>query len=160
MNEPEDPKTLERQRVILEVLAGRMNVTEAALELGVSRKTYYEWQERALQAMRSALRDRPGGRPPYPVDTEKELLREQLETLQKERHVLEGRLRIQEVVRQTFEAMRREASPPKKKRVLRATDEHRGASAAGVEGALRGGLPGTAGAVLQPDAVEKPPPGW
>ena len=51
MNEPEDPKVLARQRVILDVLAGRLTVTQAALELGVSRKTFYEWQERALAAM-------------------------------------------------------------------------------------------------------------
>ena len=61
---------LARQRAILEVLAGRMSVTQAALELGISRKTYYAWQERALLAMQAALRDRPGGRPPLPADPE------------------------------------------------------------------------------------------
>ena len=74
MNEQEDPKVLARQRVILDVLAGRLTATQAAVELGVSRKTYYEWQERGLAALRAALRDRPGGRPPLPVDPEKEQL--------------------------------------------------------------------------------------
>jgi transposase len=117
VNEQEDPKASQRQRVILEVLAGRMNVTEAALELGVSRKTYYEWQERALTAMRAALQDRAGGRPATPVDPEKEQLREAVENLERDRLVLESRLRIQEAIRQTFARMRPEA-PPKKKRVL------------------------------------------
>jgi transposase-like protein len=116
LNEPEDPKALARQRVILDVLAQRTTVTEAALELGVSRKTYYEWQERALLAMRSALRDRPGGRPPIPVDPQKEQLEATVESLENERRVLEGRLRIQEAIRETLADIQRRASPPKKKR--------------------------------------------
>ena len=118
MNEQEDPKVFARQRVILEVLAERMTVTQAALELGVSRKTFYEWQERALSAMRSALRDRPGGRPPQPVDPQKEQLQATVETLEKERLVLEGRLRIQQAIRETLGELRQEMPPPKKKRAL------------------------------------------
>ena len=114
MNEPEEEKTLKRQDAILAVLAGKLTVTQAALELGVSRKTYYEWQERGLTAMRSALRDRPGGRPPIPVDPQKAQLQEQVESLEKERTVLEGRLQIQAAVRRTLEEMRAGA-PPKKK---------------------------------------------
>ena len=117
MNEQEDPKVLARQRVILEVLAERMNVTQAALELGVSRKTFYEWQARGLAAMRAALRDRPGGRPPLPVDPQKEQLQATVETLEKERLVLEGRLRIQQAIRETLGELR-QRPPPKKKRAL------------------------------------------
>jgi transposase-like protein len=116
LNEQEDPKTLLRQRVILEHLSGRLTATQAALELGVSRKTFYEWLERALSAMRSALVDRPGGRPAKALDPEKDQLREELAILEKERLVLESRLRIQEAMRQTLDAMLPKASPPKKKR--------------------------------------------
>ena len=112
MTEPEDPKALARQRMILAVLAGRMNVTQAALELGVSRKTFYEWQERGLSGMRSALRDRPGGRPPQPVDPEKEQLQATVATLEQERALLEGRLRIQEAVHETLNELRLGVSPP------------------------------------------------
>ena len=97
-------------------LSGRSTATQAALELGVSRKTFYEWLERALAAMRSALRDRPGGRPANPLDPEKAQLQEELAILEKERVVLESRLRIQEAMRQTLDAMLPKASPPKKKR--------------------------------------------
>lgn len=117
MNEQEEAKALERQRVILEVLAGRLNVTQAALELGVSRKTFYEWQDRALTAMRTALRDRPGGRPPQPVDPEKDQLQAAVETLEKERLVLESRLRIQQAIQETMGSMRQETPRPKKKAV-------------------------------------------
>ena len=116
MMEQEDPKTLLRQRVILEHLSGRITATQAAVELGVSRKTFYEWLERALSAMRLALKDRPGGRPAKPLDPEKEQLQEEMASMEKERLVLESRLRIQEAMRQTLDAMLPKASPPKKKR--------------------------------------------
>ena len=115
MTESEDPKAQERQRVILEHLRGRLSATQAALSLGMSRKTYYEWLERAMGGMRAALRDRPSGRPPQPADPEKAQLLEELETLEKERLVLESRLRIQEAVRQTLNEMQGASSPPKKK---------------------------------------------
>lgn len=115
MNEPEDPKVFARQRVILDVLAGRMSVTQAALELGVSRKTFYEWQTRALAAMRAALRDRPGGRPLLPVDPQKDQLQATVANLEKERLVLEGRLRIQQAIRETLDGM---SVAPKKKRAV------------------------------------------
>ena len=47
MTEEQDPKAEERMRVILDHLAGKLTATQAALELGVSRKTFYEWLERA-----------------------------------------------------------------------------------------------------------------
>ena len=116
MTEQQDPKAEERMRVILDHLAGKLTATQAALDLGVSRKTFYEWLERATEAMRSALMDRPGGRPLNPVDPEKERLQEELKSLEKDRLVLESRLRIQEAIRQTFEAMQTGSPPPKKKR--------------------------------------------
>lgn len=116
MSEEQDPKAEERMRVILDHLAGRITATQAALELGVSRKTFYEWLQRGQEGMRLALRDRAGGRPSNPVDPEKERLQEELETLGKEREVLAGRLRIQEAIRQTFENLGKALSSPKKKR--------------------------------------------
>ena len=122
MTEEQDPKAEERMRVILEHLAGRITATQAALDLGVSRKTFYEWLERALSAMRAALRDRPGGRPMKPVDPEKDQLQATVETLEKERLVLEGRLRIQEAIRETLARMQQAGSPPKKKRTRNVSD--------------------------------------
>jgi transposase len=140
LNEPQDPKALARQRVILEVLAGRMNVTQAALELGVSRKTFYEWQDRALCAMLTALQDRPGGRPPKPVDPEKEQLQASLQVMEKDRLVLESRLRIQEAIRQTLNELQPAESQPKKKRAVRADDGDRGKREAGDDSAVRVGV--------------------
>jgi transposase len=121
----QDPKAEERMRVILDHLAGKLTATQAALDLGVSRKTFYEWLERGKEAMRSALTDRPGGRPPNPVDPEKDRLQAELETLEKDRQVLEGRLRIQEAIRQTFEELQSGTPLPKKKREARADGRSR-----------------------------------
>lgn len=114
MTAESDPKADERMRVILEHLAGRASATEAATELGVSRKTYYEWLERARGAMREALTDRPGGRPPNPADPEKEQLQETVKALERDRAMLESRLRIQQVFRETLDSLTREAGSKKK----------------------------------------------
>jgi len=114
LKEQEDLKALARQRMILDVLAQRMTATQAALELGVSRKTYYEWQARGLAGMQAALEDRPWGRPPLPVDPQKEELQATVTTLEKERQVLQGRLRIMQAVQQTWNELQAGA-PPKKK---------------------------------------------
>ena len=85
--------------LILKVRSGRMTASEAALEMGVSRKTYYKWEKRALEGMVSALETRPGGRPEKKLDPEKEELKEKLATLEKERSILEQRLNIHKAVK-------------------------------------------------------------
>ena len=47
-----------------------MTATAAASELGVSRKTYYEWEAKAFAAMTEALTDKEPGRPALPPETE------------------------------------------------------------------------------------------
>lgn len=118
----DDPKTMKRVQVILAHLSGRINATEAARELGVSRKTFYQWLDRAREGMFQALMDRPGGRPPEPVDEEKESLRSEVEALTKDRALLEGRLRIQEVFRGVLSRFKQE---PKKKPQVRADGRSR-----------------------------------
>ena len=48
-----NPAQQARQRasLILQVQAGQLSATQAAQSLGVSRKTYYQWERRALQGM-------------------------------------------------------------------------------------------------------------
>jgi transposase len=100
----EDPKAQQRLQVVLAHLAGQLNATQAADQLGISRKTFCEWLHRAQAAMLAALQDRPTGRPLKPVDPQKEALQTQLEQAEKDRRVLEGRLRIQQAVRETLSA--------------------------------------------------------
>ena len=62
----------ERALVILQVRSGTLTAKEGAKLLGVSRKTYYKWEKRALHAMTLALENHAAGRPPVAVDEEKE----------------------------------------------------------------------------------------
>lgn len=71
-----------RAEVILKVRTGQMTAKEAAKLLGVSRKTYYEWEERGLQGMMDALLNRPPGRPQMKKDPEKDQLKKQVEGLE------------------------------------------------------------------------------
>jgi transposase len=62
-----------------------MSVSTAASELGVSRKTYYQWEAKAFDSMIAILQDKEPGRPALPVESEKERqIRERLEFLEKQ----------------------------------------------------------------------------
>jgi transposase-like protein len=86
-----DRQALARQRaqLIMQVRSGVVTAEAAARQLGVSRKTYYKWERRALAAMVEALEDRGPGRLPPPVDPEKAALRRQTQELQAKLAVLE-----------------------------------------------------------------------
>jgi transposase-like protein len=79
----------QRAQLIMEVRSGMVTAEAAARQLGISRKTYYKWERRALAAMVAALGNRDQGRPPQPRDPEKAALRRQLTELQAKFTVLE-----------------------------------------------------------------------
>jgi len=104
MNDPQSTsyqQALARQRaqLIMQVRSGVLSAQEAARQLGVSRKTYYKWERRALAAMVEALGDREQGRPPRPSDPEKEALQRQTQELQAKVEVLEQTERIRQQLR-------------------------------------------------------------
>ncbi len=88
----------ERALVILQVRSGVLTVKEGAQQLGISRKTYYEWEEKSLKAMALALENRPAGRPPVPVDGEKETLRERIQELEKKLDLAEKTIEVKELL--------------------------------------------------------------
>ena len=90
-------KAKKRLEVILKVQSGHLTATAGAEQLGVSRKTYYEWEARALAGMMEALTDREGGRPSKPIDSEKESMKQQIEEMK-----LELELRAKAKVLQKF----------------------------------------------------------
>jgi len=96
ISNPQQMQAQRRAALIVQVQCGQITATEAATQLGVSRKTYYEWEKRALVAMVSALADRPGGRPATPHDAEKETLQRQTHELQQQARVLEQTLAIRQ----------------------------------------------------------------
>ncbi len=96
----EQNKKLARERalVILQVRSGALTAKEGAKLLGVSRKTYYEWEQKSLKAMSLALENRPSGRPPLTLDPEKEALRERVRELEKKLDLAEKTLEVKELL--------------------------------------------------------------
>ena len=96
----EREKALARERalVILQVRNGALTAREGAKRLGVSRKTYYEWEQRALGAMTLALENRPPGRVPTPVDEEKEGLRHEIKELRDKLFLAEKTIEVKDLL--------------------------------------------------------------
>ena len=88
----------QRAQLIMQVRSGVLSAQEAARQLGISRKTYYKWERRALAAMIEALGHREHGRPPRPSDAEKEALQRQAQELQAKLQVLEQTARIRQAL--------------------------------------------------------------
>lgn len=84
MHTPQQQKARERAKIVIQVRSGQLTVREAARILGVSRKTYYQWERRGLEGMLAQLEDQPPGRPEKASDPEKELLQKQLRQARKE----------------------------------------------------------------------------
>lgn len=110
MNKAETLKQQRRAEVIIKVCAEKMTATEAAKELGVSRKTYHQWQNRALAGMMEALEDGRGGRPSQQEDPQIKQLRKDKEQLEIENEILQMRLQIQKIMAEDM---------PKEKPLLR-----------------------------------------
>jgi transposase len=87
-----------RAAVIFAVRSGRITAEEGAKQLGVSRKTYYEWERRALQAMTGALENGTSGRPGTPRDEEKERLQEEIAALQDKLFVAEKTVEVRDML--------------------------------------------------------------
>ena len=97
-----DDKDLElarkRAAVIFAVQSGQITAEEGARRLGVSRKTYYEWESRALEAMTGALEDKAPGRPALPKDEEKERLQNEIALLQDELFVAKKTVEVRDML--------------------------------------------------------------
>lgn len=101
---PPPPPTTEaqtqfRMQLLLEVFNGRITGVQAAHRLGVSRKTWSEWQARGTQALCLALSDRPTGRPGRLRDPEKDGMRRELQRREHRIHQLEAALQLREDLR-------------------------------------------------------------
>jgi len=99
MSDSED-KELARKRtaVVFAVRSGQITAEEGARRLGVSRKTYYEWERRALQAMTAAMEDKAPGRPSTPQDEEKQRLQDENAELQNKLFVAEKTVEVRDML--------------------------------------------------------------
>ena len=89
-----------RAQLIMQVQSGLLSAQEAARQLRISRKTYYKWERRTLAAMVEALGHRGHGRPPRPIDPEKEALQRQTQELQTALQVRKQTVRIRQWLEQ------------------------------------------------------------
>ena len=84
--------------LIMRVQVDQLTASEAARQMGVSRKTFYQRAQRGLEGMVAALAPRPVGRPGQAQDAEKEALLAQMAQLQREKLELQRLLRTREVL--------------------------------------------------------------
>ena len=96
--EKEKKLARERASIILQVRSGALTATEGAERLGVSRKTYYEWEDRALKAMALALENQAPGRPSLPLDAEKEELQGKVRDLEKKLYLAEKTIEVKDLL--------------------------------------------------------------
>ena len=96
--EKEKKLARERAAIILQVRSGVLTAAEGAERLGISRKTYYEWEDRALKAMALALENQAPGRPPVPVDAEKEELQGKVQELEKKLYLAEQTIEVKDLL--------------------------------------------------------------
>jgi Helix-turn-helix domain len=104
-------KARQRAEVIFKVRSGQLTATQGAQLLGISRQQYYQWEQRALQALLSAVENQPTGRPKSPTDPEKAALQRRVEQLEQE--VQQHRQREQ--LRQLLQHWEQRELPPAKK---------------------------------------------
>jgi transposase len=105
-------KARHRAEVIFQVRSGQMTATQAAQTLGLSRQQYYHWEQRALQALLTALENQPTGRPKHLIDLEKEQLQRRVQQL--EQQLLQHQQREQ--LRQLLQQWEQQTDlPPAKK---------------------------------------------
>jgi transposase len=98
-----DKKALTRMEAIIRVRAGLMTAAEAAEQLGISRKTWYEWENRGLKAMAEALTDKDPGRPRRESDPQKNALINELIEAKKQIILLQEGLEINRIMNQAHQ---------------------------------------------------------
>ena len=72
----------DRRVRVIEHAAKIGNVSEACRVFGVSRKTYYQWEKRALQGMMEQLEEQPPGRPATQSDPQLEAMKQKIAELE------------------------------------------------------------------------------
>ena len=82
----------------MKVRCGLMNASQAAAQLGVSRKTYYKWERRGLSGLLGSLADQSPGRPSQVVDEKKAALEKQLVLARQDNALLKHKLELKDVL--------------------------------------------------------------
>ena len=90
----------ERTAVIMKVQGGLLTATDAAKQLGVSRKTYYELEAKALSGLMQAINPGQTGRPKNAVDPEKQAMAKEIELLKQQVALNQMKLKIRDLFKE------------------------------------------------------------
>jgi len=86
-NQQSQQQARQRATVILQVRSGQITAKEGAHLLGVSRKTYYQWEKKALEGMMSRLEQQSPGRPETRTNPEMAAMQKKIAQLESELEV-------------------------------------------------------------------------
>jgi transposase-like protein len=112
-----DELAQKRARIIMQVCGGMLTAEEGANQLGVSRKTFYEWEKKGLSAMMEALVDGNVGRPQTSQeDPEKDALKKRLAEMEKELCVARESMHVRRVLDMYEEKCAKDAQRSAKKK--------------------------------------------
>lgn len=87
-----------RAAVVLKVRSGEITSKEGAALLGISRKSYFQWEERALRGMLSSLEEKSPGRPAKERDAEREALLKRIIDLEERLLVAEKTAQVRKLL--------------------------------------------------------------
>lgn len=87
-----------RAEMIMKVRCGLITAAQAAARLGVSRKTYYKWEQRGLAALLDGLSDQRPGRPASPSDDQRLDLERQLAEATTQIDLLNHKLALKDIL--------------------------------------------------------------
>jgi hypothetical protein len=91
------PSARKRAELIMKVRCGLMSATQAAAELGVSRKTYYKWERKGLAGMLESVGDRPAGRHRQGPEPRESVLERQLAAMHRENEIMRQRMALKDI---------------------------------------------------------------
>lgn len=104
----------QRAAIILQVRSGQMSASEGARELGISRKSYYQWEKRALQGMMDQLVEQEAGRPSEPNNPQVEAMQAKIEELEAKLKVAEQTAEVRGILMDMQRAQEKRALKKKK----------------------------------------------
>ncbi len=97
---PKDKEGVEKKAsVIFKVRSGTLTAKAGAALLGLSRKSYFEWEARGLKGMLSALEEKSPGRPKKDGnDPEKDAMQKRIAQLEEELLVAKKTLEVRKLL--------------------------------------------------------------
>lgn len=87
----------QRAELIMKVRCGLMTASQAAKKLGVSRKTYYKWEQRGLAALLGSVSDQKAGRPQMSEQTRESVLEKHLADVVRENELLRQKMALKDI---------------------------------------------------------------